>query len=203
LPECYLCRRISNEFRTHDHCRKKNSLDHVFIAWEYNRLSADLLKRFKYKSVLDIKKCLVDIFHLSLQNSSYKKHLKNTLLIPVPISFKRLNDRGFNQTEVVAKELSKRMNIDINTELIKRHGSDHQALKDKMERLSNSKNPFSINKRFDLSKYKSITILDDVITTGKTLNNISKVIKDEYGEDIEVNAICMFRGKPYYSETDV
>jgi predicted amidophosphoribosyltransferase len=114
-----------------------------------------------------------------------------------------LNDRGFNQTEIIARELSKRMNIEISTDLLKRHGSDHQALKDKDQRLSNIKNPFSIKKHVDLSKYKSITILDDVITTGKTLNNISEVIKDEYGKDIEVNAICMFRGKPYYSDTDV
>ena len=56
---------------------------------------------------------------------------------------------------------------------------------------------FYIKDRSLLDKYNSVTILDDVITTGSTLENISKVIKEE--ADVSVNALCLFRGKPYYS----
>lgn len=203
LPECYICRRVSNGFKTHEKCKHVYSFDSVFVAWEYNRLSANLLKRFKYKSITDIKYSISDIFYNSLQNSSFKKNLRNTLLIPVPISNQRLRDRGFNQTELIVKQLEKRFCLDTTNSLLKRIGdSKHHSLMDKEERALDI-NPFAINNRIDITKYKSITILDDVITTGNTLESISKVLRSEYGKEIPLQAICMFRGKPYYSEDSV
>ena len=72
------------------------------------------------------------------------------------------------------------------------------AGKSKEERATRAFNPFFIDQRFDVSKYTNITILDDVITTGKTLENMVQVIKGTYSNKLEVNAICLFRGKPYY-----
>lgn len=64
-------------------------------------------------------------------------------------------------------------------------------------------NPFYIHKHasLDLSLYCSITLVDDVITTGNTLEKITQVIRTFYGTNIVLNALCMFRGKPYFLPT--
>jgi predicted amidophosphoribosyltransferase len=48
--------------------------------------------------------------------------------------------------------------------------------------------------------YSSITILDDVITTGATLEAMSLALRENIDRDIEINSLCLFRGKPYYLE---
>jgi ComF family protein len=202
LPECYMCRRISNGYRTHRECRGMYSMDSVFVAWEYSSLTSDLLKKYKYGYAYDMSEVLCKFFIDSIRSSSYWRMLKNTLIINMPISSSRLRERGFNQTYNLAKSISMEFNLDFSDSLVgKSGGSEHQALKDKDERREITTDSFYIVKEMDISKYKSITIIDDVITTGSTLDAIAKRIKSHYGNDTSINAMCMFRGKPvYYSE---
>jgi predicted amidophosphoribosyltransferase len=134
-----------------------------------------------------------------LFSSGYHKRLRNTLLIPVPISYSRSVERGFNQTELIVNRVCQKFGCEKNYDFIKcENTQQHMAGKSKEERATRAFNPFFIDQRFDVSKYTNITILDDVITTGKTLENMVQVIKGTYSNKLEVNAICLFRGKPYY-----
>lgn len=194
LPECYICRRISPNFCTHIRCKRNYSLDRVIIAWEYNKISSKILKSYKYSGVQDIGRYLSQFLVESIGSVDYK----DSLFIPVPISFLRRNERGFNQTELLVQHLSKHYKCDFSFDLIRRKiERGHQALKDRESRLLNTSAGFYIKDSSLLDKYNSVTILDDVITTGNTLDNISKIIKMK--KDISVNSICLFRGKPYYS----
>ena len=124
--------------------------------------------------------------------------LKDSLFISVPISFLRRSERGFNQTELLVQNVSKHYKCDFSFDLIGRKTEKgHQSLKDRDSRLAETMSDFYIKDNSLLDRYDSVTILDDVITTGSTLENISRVIKKE--KDISVNALCLFRGKPYYS----
>ncbi len=199
LPECYICRKLSPQYMTHDQCKNFNSMNSVFVAWEYNALSSKILKLFKYKNVQDIAGEISILLSGSLMNSCYNPILKNTLLVPVPTSSMRRIERGFNQTELIARYLSKRLNSDLSTDILaSKNTNRHQARQTRDARLSDMSNPFYIKNRFDIEKYKSITIIDDVITTGRTLENICNVLRKEYGYRTKVNAICLFRGSPYY-----
>jgi ComF family protein len=203
IPECYICRRISNDYQTHNSCKSKNSLNSIYIAWEYNSLSSDLLKKYKYGYAYDISSTLSDFFIETVLNSTYRKLLINSLIINVPISSNRLHERGFNQTYDIAKKVAEEFSIEFNDSLmIRKSTSEHQSLKDKTERDSISKNDFLSLKEPNISKYRSITIVDDVVTTGATLEAITDVLRDKYGEKLAVNALCMFRGRPFYSSTD-
>jgi len=164
-------------------------------------MSSSILKLYKYKNVQDISKVLSEFFIEAIQKSSFSNSLKDTLLVPVPISYFRKNERGFNQMEYITKEISKQFGLEITTSLIYcRNSTVHQASKSKNERYESKENPFYIKDSYQHSipGYKSITLVDDVITTGNTLEKITKVIKIHYGMDTVVNALCMFRGKPYY-----
>ena len=126
--------------------------------------------------------------------------MKNTLLTNIPISSNRLRERGFNQTYDLAKKVSDTFNLDFCDTLIGRKDTDeHQSMKDRDDRRRISQNDFLIQKVIDISQYKSITIIDDVITTGSTLESVSNVLRNQYGKELNINAICMFRGRPYYS----
>lgn len=201
LPECYLCRRLSPLYASHSLCKRSYSLNHIFVAWEYNRMSSSILRLYKYKNVQDISKILSCLFISSIQKSSFANILKDTLLVPVPISNLRRNERGFNQMEYITNEIGKDFQLDIRDDLLYcKNSNSHQASKNKVERYGSRENPFYIKDGYggSLLQYRSITLVDDVITTGNTLEKIAEIIKIHYGMDTEVNALCMFRGKPYY-----
>lgn len=164
------------------------------MAWEYNKMSSRILKSYKYKGVQDLGRYLSEF----LLESIGKVEFNNSLFIPVPISFLRRNERGFNQTELLTEYISRHYHCDFSFDLIGRKTEKgHQSLKDRESRLRETNSNFYIKDSTSLDKYNSVTILDDVITTGSTLENISRIIKKE--KDISVNALCLFRGKPYYS----
>lgn len=202
LPECYACRRLSNNYKTHSGCKKDKGfsyLDNVFVAWEYNSLTSDLLKKYKYGYVYDMADILSDFLVKSIFNSNFTQLFSKTLLTNVPIPDNRLRERGFNQTLKISEAISKHFDLSFSDTLLRRKNTyDHQSLKDKGERKYISKNDFIVNSKLRVSKYKSITIVDDVMTTGITLESVSESLRDTFGEEIIINGICMFRGRAYY-----
>lgn len=196
LPECYVCRRLSPNYNTHTDCQNTYSLDQVVVGWQYNKISSKILKSYKYKGTWDIGKYLAEFLTNSLGHVTFK----DTLFTSVPISFLRRNERGFNQTELLLEIISKYYDCDFSSDLIGRKiEKGHQSLRDRESRLIEKSSAFYIKDERLLGEYNSVTILDDVITTGHTLECISKIIKEKQGDSYTVNALCLFRGKPYYS----
>ena len=201
LPECYICRRISSNYGTHNICKKHTSLEHVFVCWKYDSLSADILKKYKYRYVFSISDAICSFLSECITKSNIEDIFKNSLIVNVPISSARLGERGFNQTYDVAQRIAKDLNLKFLPDLIGRKNSlEHQSLKDKDERKDITEDDFFFLDNVKLDSVESITIVDDVLTTGATLESISKLLKSRYN-DIAVNAICLFRGLPYYSES--
>lgn len=205
LPECYICRKISPNYKTHYECREERRnryLNHVFVAWEYNSLSSIILKKYKYNYVQSISETLVEIFIESIKKSTFGRQLEGTILTNVPLAKNRLHERGFNQTTEIAKKVAETFNIPFTEDLIKRRDSyGHQALRDKDQRKKIKDGTFTLREELLPTKCSSITILDDVITTGATLEEISSILRKNTNKNIEINALCLFRGRPYYLET--
>lgn len=202
LPECYICRRVSTHYLTHSKCRKNYSLNSVFVGWEYNKLSSEILKRFKYKYTKDISSTLTTFFLNRLDNTTYYPIINNTVLVNIPISKIRRNERGFNQTYDIAKGIAEKYSLDFKENLLgRKHSRGHQAWKSTQDR-DIEENSFYVKDRIKISEFKSITLVDDVITTGKTLEAATQVLREIYGEDLIVNAVCLFRGKPNYCSTE-
>ena len=107
-------------------------------------------------------------------------HLQKTsempeLIIPVPLHTLRYQERGFNQTIEIAKTVSKRLNIPIDTKsCIRNRNTPHQTNLPAKQRNKNIKNAFQVIKLIDA---QHIAILDDVMTTGATVNELAKVLK--------------------------
>lgn len=101
---------------------------------------------------------------------------ENNILVPVPLSRKRQRVRGFNQAEVLAEMFMKNNFILVN--VLKRVKFTHRQIGlTKKERLENIKDSFIANQNIYQVKNKKVFLIDDVATTGATLNACAKVLK--------------------------
>ena len=114
-------------------------------------------------------------------------------LVPVPIHFSRKRKRGYNQAELIARELSKHSGIPMNTQLIRRQGRT-RPLKglSYVERQNNLKRAFKIYKN-DV-KLNTIVIIDDIYTTGSTIDTITRVLHEAGIAKIYYMALTIGRG---------
>ena len=94
----------------------------------------------------------------------------------VPIHKKKLKVRGYNQAELLAEYISEQINIPYCTILKRTVNTKPQNALSKKERVTNIKNAFSLIDNIDI-KNKSILIVDDIFTTGTTINECCKVLK--------------------------
>ncbi len=123
-----------------------------------------------------------------LAELSVMENFSAPILIPIPLSKKRYRERGFNQAELVCRELIKidnlRHSVDVEKSfllesniLIKPNDTKHQArLRDRTERLKNISGSFTVNEGVSI-KGKNIILIDDILTTGATLSEARKVLR--------------------------
>lgn len=165
-------------------CQKNFNLDKVFIALPYeNQLIQKLIKVYKYNFIKDLSQLLSKIL-ISYFNKFYQQ--EKLIVITSPLAKKRLRWRGFNQSELLAKNFAYFFKFTILTDLIiKVKNTKEQAFLNRNQRLENIKNVFQLNKKLVLKNEgidqnisgQSFLIIDDVITTGATLGEIAKVLK--------------------------
>jgi ComF family protein len=99
-----------------------------------------------------------------------------SLLIPVPLHIKRLRERGFNQSLLLAKEIGRKYRIPVNFSLLKRSKFTlTQTGLNKAEREKNIKGAFAVTDEKKIAD-KNIILIDDVYTTGATINECSRVL---------------------------
>ncbi len=149
------------------------NIDSVFIAGNYeNPLLADLIKKLKFNSIVELGKILGDFLSLFWQGQAGPE---NYLVIPIPLSKKRQRTRGFNQAEVIARYLALNFNYELSLNLKKIKNTKAQANLTARQRADNLTGSF-IWTGEDLSG-REIILIDDVITTGATMEAAAKTLK--------------------------
>lgn len=111
------------------------------------------------------------------------------VIIPVPLHPKKEFIRGYNQSEKLAQGIGDVLNVPVNIKLLKRKKhSSSQTNKSRFERWDNVKGVF--DKSASLRSYKHVMLVDDVITTGSTIENLIHIIKDS-NPDIKVSVVTL------------
>lgn len=180
------------------------SLDGVWIAALYDELIISrAIKSLKYHFVKALADDLSELPILFIENllkqnrifkfglaegADWKKlkqaenlpqailNFKDNLIVPVPLSRNRLRWRGFNQAELLARKIAENYGLDMDSEnLIRIKHKKPQAKLDEIHRMENIKQCFAWRGE-NLNK-KNIILVDDVVTTGATLNECAKVLK--------------------------
>lgn len=118
-----------------------------------------------------------------LADVSVMENFQNSILIPIPLSPSRKKERGFNQAELICRELlkidEKNKMLSLETEVLwKPKDTVHQAhIENRSKRLQNIIGSFAIKNPERIEK-RNIILLDDVITTGATLSEAKKMLKN-------------------------
>lgn len=97
-------------------------------------------------------------------------------IVPVPMTKKEITERGFNQSVLLGKELSRHFGIPLSETLIKPNEIKPQRSCSEKERWGNVFGAFTVSKKADFTD-KTLLLVDDVSTTGATLNECAKVLK--------------------------
>ena len=174
-PVCLTCGRPVEKYR--EYCNDCGELQHEFIAgrfaFRYSDI-ADSVYRFKYDKHPEYAKTYAEVLYRELK--PWIESLDADGFIPVPIHKKRLLKRGFNQSELLAKELSKLSGIPCYENLVKRHKNTlPQKNFDRNTRKINVKNSFICVE--NSVKLSNAILIDDIYTTGSTLDSVTGVLK--------------------------
>lgn len=132
-------------------------------------------------------KALID--RITLLNSELEM-IAPQVIIPVPMHQTRLKQRGFNQAFLIAKEIANHLALPLDSEsLIRTRNTTPQASLDGNKRRKNLVDAFSLDSNFP---YQRIALIDDVVTTGTTVNEISRLFEKRY---IHVQVWCLARSE--------
>ena len=112
------------------------------------------------------------------------------IICPVPIHKKRENERGYNQSELIAKELARKIpNIEYKNLLTKVKNTPKQSSLSMLERIENVKNVYEIQNR-QIIDNKKIVLFDDIYTTGNTANECSRILKENNAKEVLVLSLA-------------
>ncbi|MBU6338876.1 MAG: ComF family protein [Rickettsiales bacterium] len=192
-PKCNICSHAF-EFQVGDclTCAKclarKPAYDKVITVFRYNQIIKKIIGDFKYRDNISLAKKLTKIIF-----NKFSEELDEIdFIIAVPLHKKRLRKRKFNQAIILAKELAKLTDKRLYYDLLQRiKNTTPQASLSRKEREKNLNGAFILKDKYhELVKGKNILLVDDVMTTGSTLENCAKILKKYKAKKVIVLTIA-------------
>ena len=154
---------------------ESSCLEMVYIAHSYNtkEVIGKLIKKLKYQFSQELAKTLVELSAPVLCDFVPWKDIE--CFAPVPLSDQRLKWRGFNQAEILAQYLGQKFDIPVCNIFKKVRHTKVQAHLSRVERLKNLENAFAVQPG---TLPKSVCIIDDVYTTGATMQACARTLRN-------------------------
>ena len=149
--------------------------DKVISCIEYTQLSKKIVFGLKYNNKTYMSKYIAQIMKEKLELDN----IKFDYILFVPLHKKRMKERGFNQAEKIAKNLSNLLNIPMIDKIDRKCNTRRLYILNKKDRIKELKNAFTLKYSKDNLKNKNILLVDDIFTTGSTVNEISKLLRFE------------------------
>jgi ComF family protein len=177
-----MCNRPSVTYLTHPGCRRPHAIDGFLTITVYNNITKKLIYQFKYQPNLTrlaviISEVMIDGL---IQNEIFYKFLeeKSPVIIPIPLSQKRLKTRGYNHAELLGNYVAQYFKLKINNKILFSVKDVKPQLKlNKEERIKNMEKAFGINKNFKIPE--NIILIDDIATSFSTLKEAARILKEK------------------------
>ncbi len=163
------------------------SIDYTLCLYHYQSPLDYLITHLKYKQQLSHAEVLGYLLLTRLKQE--KKNALPDCIIPVPLHKSRLVKRGFNQSLEIARPIAKALKLPIDTKLVRRvRETSAQTELNAVKRRKNVKNCFEIVIQKAIN-YDHVVIIDDVVTTGSTINELAKQLKQSGIKKVGVWAV--------------
>lgn len=175
---CYDCRSFSKSFQK------------GYALLLYNEITKPIMADLKYHNKRILSKFLAEQIL-----AHHREILLNTnfqYIIPVPIHKQKKKSRGYNQAELLAKELSAGLNIPVLPDLLIRTiDTLPQKYFSAQSRHKNLLCAFAFNDNYDLSSIDSVLLIDDIYTTGATMEACTKVLMSSGVKKVFIYSVCI------------
>ena len=187
-PFCNICSvpfyGITENIHTCENClRKRPHFESISSPYLYDDIIIKAVHLFKYQGKMSISKGF-GILLSEFVKSWWNWDKEDFVIVPVPLNINKLRRRGFNQSLILAKYVAKVLDIPIDYMNLRRtKDTVSQSLLKKNERKKNVKNAFKIMN--NVFKNKKIILVDDVVTTGATLNECARVLKKAGAKEVK------------------
>ena len=190
-PLCLRCgKEIADEEKEYcTDCEKKpKSFVRGFPAMSYREPIRRSIVKFKYQN----KSSYADCFATEIIRAHGRdiKDVAPEVLIPVPVHKRKLEKRGYNQAEVLANSLGAYLDIPVDAGIIRRvvNTTPQKSLNDE-ERQKNLEKAFISDKK--QVQYKKVMLVDDIYTTGATIEACTKILKNAGAKEVYYTSICI------------
>lgn len=178
---------LSHEAGKCPNCKNKDILfEGIASVFDYLGPPASLVKKIKYANHPFLAEGAAGFLVAQWERLNWPIP---DALIPVPISFLKLMDRGFNQCELLANEMSKLMDVPVWKALSRKNGDYSQAGLDLVQRKKLRNNNIRFNKKYNVTD-KTLLIIDDVLTTGTTLRCCGEVLIEGMPAKLYALTVC-------------
>lgn len=174
---CFNCGKNLSESYEDSICPdcKNRSLEYekAFSCFEYRGVGKELIYCLKYKGKVRISEVIAVLMADRLKNES----LRIDAIVPVPIHPNKLKTRGFNQSLLIGQALSDRLGRPLLDCLVRIKETKEQYNLDRAHRFLNIVDAISVKLLYNMNKYENVLLVDDIYTTGSTVNECSKMLK--------------------------
>ena len=161
--------------------------EHIYL-FQYTGEIRDTILKYKFNEKSYIYRTFLEFVKNNEKICAQIK--KYDIIMPVPISKKRLKQRGYNQSALIAKNLAKMLNIDYKENiLVKIKDNKPQSEMGQEKRKRNVKGVYRIKNKEKINQ-KKILIIDDIFTTGNTVNECAKVLIENSANIVGVFTIA-------------
>ncbi len=192
-PKCKKCGK-QLEREEQEYCRDCQRFSHAFdrgaAVFAYDDVMRRSIAMFKYHNRREYAKVYAS--EMVRHCGHFLKMAAPEVILPVPIHPLKKRQRGFNQAELVAKELGKLLKLPVDTKyLVRKEKTLPQKELTRTQRKSNLRRAFDVHKNG--KDYKKVLLIDDIYTTGATIDAISEILRENETKVIFFLTICVGR----------
>ncbi len=176
-PACFACEKRSPDGAVCRDCKPKTAIRRFLAPLSFHDATArELIHAYKYHGAKEVAEMLGAYVVGSLRTYNIVAP-PDSILIPIPLHPKRLRERGFNQAELIANVIGEKLGLAVHTAILSRNVyRKHQTtMRRREERVKNAEGVYKVKEPPPADS--TLILVDDVATTGATLEEAAKVLK--------------------------
>lgn len=193
-PRCLRCGKplcVQEQEYCYDCSEYEQKYDRGIGIFRYEEPMKRALMLFKFKGRREYGDFMGRL--MCLYGKDFIQQIQPQIILPVPVHRKRQRVRGYNQAEVLARVISSGFSIPIRTDLVLRKKfTKAQKELNRKERKKNLEQAFCVKR--EAGTYKKVLLVDDIYTTGSTVNAIAGNLKKEGVEEVYFLSLCIGKG---------